>query len=134
MAPDLEDANLFDTNLRGANLSEAKLPGAFLIWTDLCDTDLARADLSGEDLTMADLWSANLQGTHLKGSNLSGARMGFTIFAENDLSTVKGLETVWHSAPSTVGIDTIYKSKGKIPEAFLRGGAWPRRQLGKRCR
>jgi hypothetical protein len=135
IAPDLEDANLFDTNLRGANLSKAKLPGAFLIWTDLRDADLAGADLSGADLrstdlggadlTMADLRSANLQGTHLEGSNLSGARMGFTIFAENDISTVKGLETVWHSAPSTVGIDTIYKSRGNIPEAFLRGAGVP---------
>ncbi len=36
-------------------------------------------------------------------------------------SATKGLETVIHKMPSTVGIDTIYKSRGKIPEAFLRG-------------
>jgi hypothetical protein len=27
--------------------------------------------------------------------------------------------------PSTIGIDTIYKSRGKIPEAFLRGSGVP---------
>ena len=30
-----------------------------------------------------------------------------------------------HVGPSTVGIDTIYKSGGKIPEAFLRGCGVP---------
>jgi len=38
---------------------------------------------------------------------------------------VKGLETVQHDGPSTIGIDTIYKSKGNIPEAFLRGAGVP---------
>jgi hypothetical protein len=38
-----------------------------------------------------------------------------------DLSTVNGLETVNHFGPSTIGIDTIYLSHGKIPEAFLKG-------------
>jgi hypothetical protein len=27
--------------------------------------------------------------------------------------------------PSTIGIDTIYRSKGKIPEGFLRGAGVP---------
>lgn len=30
-----------------------------------------------------------------------------------------------HELPSTLGIDTIYKSKGKIPESFLRGCGVP---------
>jgi hypothetical protein len=33
----------------------------------------------------------------------------------------KGLETVRHNGPSTIGIDTIYRSKGNIPEVFLKG-------------
>ncbi len=37
-----------------------------------------------------------------------------------DLSAAKGLETVVHHGPSTIGIDTIYKSRSKIPEVFLR--------------
>jgi hypothetical protein len=35
------------------------------------------------------------------------------------------LETVKHLGPSTIGIDTLYKSKGKIPEVFLRGCGVP---------
>ncbi len=38
---------------------------------------------------------------------------------------MKGLETVRHDGPSTIGIDTIYKSKDNIPEAFLRGAGVP---------
>jgi len=44
---------------------------------------------------------------------------------DNDPSTVKGLETAGHFGPSTIGIDTIYKSRGNIPEAFLRGAGVP---------
>jgi hypothetical protein len=42
-----------------------------------------------------------------------------------DLSTVQGLETVQHEGPSTIGIDTIYQSKGQISEIFLRGAGVP---------
>ena len=42
-----------------------------------------------------------------------------------DLSGVLGLESVDHSGPSSIGIDTIYKSKGKIPDSFLRGAGVP---------
>src|SRR5262249_13556325 len=34
---------------------------------------------------------------------------------------VTGLETVRHEGPSTIGTDTLFRSKGNIPEAFLRG-------------
>jgi TIR domain len=51
--------------------------------------------------------------------------MKWTIFGDVDLSTVRGLETVHHWGPSTVGIDTLYRSRGNIPEVFLRGAGVP---------
>jgi hypothetical protein len=51
--------------------------------------------------------------------------MIFTSFGDVDLSSANGLETAIHDGPSTIGIDTIYRSKGKIPEAFLRGAGVP---------
>ena len=30
-----------------------------------------------------------------------------------------------HDGPSTIGVDTIYRSQGKIPEVFLRGAGLP---------
>jgi TIR domain len=42
-----------------------------------------------------------------------------------DLSTAQGLETVQHQGPSTIGVDTLYRSQGNIPEVFLRGAGMP---------
>jgi hypothetical protein len=42
-----------------------------------------------------------------------------------DLSEVKGLDQVQHEAPTAVGLDTLFRSKGKIPDVFLRGCGVP---------
>ena len=77
-----------------------------------------------------DLSDANLNGAHLRGADLGAAdlkeaQMGYTFFADDDLSSTKGLDAVHHRAASSIGIDTIYKSQGKIPLAFLRGCGVP---------
>jgi hypothetical protein len=107
-------------NLRGANLIGANLIGANLNGADLSRADLRRANLSGVNLEAADLSEANLYQT-----NLTGANVGSTTFVNVDLSAVIGLETIEHSYPSTIGIDTIYKSEGRIPHIFLRGAGVP---------
>lgn len=61
----------------------------------------------------------------LRGTNLRGVAIAWTTFGDNDLSSVKGLETIKHRAPSTIGIDTIIRSGGNIPEIFLRGVGVP---------
>src|SRR6266850_908507 len=96
------------------------------IQLDLRKADLTRADLPGADLHGADLGRANLDGANLSGARLSGvhfsgAYIEGTIFADADLSTARGLDTVEHGGPSTIGIDTLYRSNGQIPEVFLRG-------------
>jgi hypothetical protein len=135
MTPDLEGANLFDANLRGANLRGANLLAADFLMADLGGVDFAGADLTAANLSSADLRGADLRGailhvtglrgTDLENSDFTDAEVGWTGFGDNDLSTVKGLETVRHLGPSSIGIDTIYKSKGNIPEAFLRGAGVP---------
>ena len=87
--------------------------------------DLQWADLQGADLQGADLHGANLQDADLRGANLQEAVLHATIFADLDLSGVTGLEAVAYLGPSTIGIDTIVKSHGRIPEAFLRGCGVP---------
>ena len=59
------------------------------------------------------------------GADLDDAIVGWTSFGDVDLSVVKNLETVKHRGPSTIGIDTIYRSQGKIPEMFLRKAGVP---------
>ena len=140
VVPDLRGADLRDANLRlayfsGADLSRAylrraDLTGAILSSAYLKDADLYFADLRGTDLRGAYLGGAQLGGADLRGADLRGAdleyvRLGGTLFVNNDLSQVIGLETASHSGPSSIGIDTLYKSGAKIPDAFLRGCGVP---------
>jgi hypothetical protein len=122
---DLSEANLRGVNLNGAGLGAADLVGADLARADLSAADLVMADLRMADLSAADLREANLRRANFGGANLMEAVVSSTIFGDNDLSEVRGLETVIHDGPSTIGIDTIYKSKGNIPEVFLRGCGVP---------
>ena len=142
---DLSEADLAGEYIRGADLSPPSLIGASfgaanLIGADLSAADLSRADLTaatlvGANLARADLSEANLSGANLHFANVNGAALrdtdfgeaylGWTVFGNVDLSTAKGLETVHQQRPSTIGVDTIYRSQGKIPEVFLRGAGLP---------
>lgn len=67
------------------------------------------------------LSGADLDGTDLRGVNVEGAIVLASVFGNVDLCAVKGLEKVRHRGPSTIGIDTLYKSKGRMPKVFLQG-------------
>ncbi|MGO9517994.1 MAG: toll/interleukin-1 receptor domain-containing protein [Candidatus Korobacteraceae bacterium] len=118
---DLPMANLSRASLHEANLSWANLSGAKLIQADLSKTDLRQVKLIGADLDETNLREANLTRADLGDADFTKALASETLFADIDLSGAKGLETVIHKGPSIIGIDTIYKSRGKIPERFLRG-------------
>lgn len=82
---------------------------------------LHEADLRNADLTGVNLCGTNLTDTRLRNANFSDALAGGTVFADVDLREVKGLETLRHMSPSTLGTDTLSRSRGALPEAFLRG-------------
>ncbi len=148
---DLERADLERANLRGANLSGAHLGGAdltranmnqadltyatlvatIMVRASLKEADLSEAYLTGGTLLAADLSNANLSGANLIRTNLSGgqlrgtdlsyATLWNTTFNNIDLSQAQGLDTINHQGPSSIDVETIYRSSGKIPPAFLRG-------------
>jgi hypothetical protein len=122
---DLSAANCAGTDLAAADLGRVVLRGAKLTNADLSTTELIYANLGEADLSGADLKGSDLRNSDLKQADLTGAWVGYTIFADVDLRETKGLEAVIHEGPSSIGIDTIYKSKGKIPHAFLRGAGVP---------
>jgi hypothetical protein len=105
------DGDVDVTNLHNANLSDASLFAA-----SFHDADLSGASLVNSSLFRTNLWNANLAN-----ANLNGASLGETLLVNNDLKNTQGLESVGHSASSTIGTDTLSRSKGKIPEVFLRG-------------
>jgi TIR domain-containing protein/pentapeptide repeat protein len=123
------------TILSNANLAEAALSRSRLGGTVLKAADLRLSDLPGARLVMTDLRAGNLAGANLRGAslinasldqaNFSSSKMIYTLLGDLDLSGVTGLETALHDGPSTIGIDTIFRSKGKIPEVFLRGAGVP---------
>jgi hypothetical protein len=68
---------------------------------------------------------AHLQRVTLTDANFTGAKFAWTTIADTNLSSATGLELTQHSGPSTIGIDTLYRSDGNIPEVFLRGAGIP---------
>jgi hypothetical protein len=147
---DLTWANLREARLGGADLSRANLSGADLSGAYLIRANLSRADLNCAHLTAANLSEARLGGadlryTHLNRADLSGAYLEDTVlnstdvadadfsralcsktkFADVDLSHAIGLDSIQHIGPSTLGTDTLIRSNGKLPEAFLRGCGLP---------
>jgi uncharacterized protein YjbI with pentapeptide repeats len=122
---DLSNADLGRSNLTAADLSEANLSGANLQGAKLVEAKLIESDLSRANLTGADLRRANFNGATLAGANLTGALLFGTTFGNNDLGVACGLDHVKHLGPSTLGLGTIFLSKGKIPEIFLRGAGIP---------
>lgn len=141
----IERANLKRAKLRLAILEQAWMEDANLRFADLQYADLSMARLENADLAGASLFGANCNGTFFDGANLRDTRLthatlinasldgtsladasvGFTTFVDVDLSKIGGLASVRHEGPSTIGVDTIYKSGGKIPESFLRGCGVP---------
>ena len=134
--PDLNNVHLQHADLHGAKLNKTLLCSAHLEHANLSDSDLSNANLShtnlshvnltGADLSNANLRHVNLSGAIFKGTNMTNANFSHvllrdTVFARVDLRTVKGLDTVHFLSPSTIGLDTISLSRGKIPEAFLLG-------------
>ncbi len=142
---DLQGIELSGANLGGSFLRKVNLKRANLIFANLCNADLALANISDAylnfaDLSIAYLVDANLNRSRLCSAILTGiklvrtevsnadfesAYLGWATLANTDLSTARNLEKVRNEYPSTIGIDTIIKSKGKIPEEFLRGCGVP---------
>jgi uncharacterized protein YjbI with pentapeptide repeats len=136
----LESARLEDVDLGSANLEDAILHSAYMRDATLDSANLRAAHLEGAHLQGANLQSANLEGAHLQRADLGGANLQhadlqrakvdaavsyLTMWIDIDLSSVNGLESVEHRGPSTIGLDTLLRSGGSIPDAFLRGCGVP---------
>ena len=121
----LRGIDLSGADLRGADLSEVDFTQANLRGTNLHWVNLNESNLAGADFTGAALMDTQFGGANLRHADLTNSIVAQAIFVNLDLSEVKGLETVSHGGPSTIGIDTIYRSKGRIPVTFLRGAGVP---------
>lgn len=138
----LKKSYLIRADLVGADLCEADLEKADFRWAFLIGTNLERANLARTDfrwaylidakLREADLFEANLieanfSRADLRRANFRDALVARSYFGDLDLSMAKGLHSIRHFGPSTIGVDTILRSKGQISEAFLTGAGIPQR-------
>lgn len=129
------NANLQFATLSGSELSEATLSSADASHADLSRVMGAKCDLQGTNLENANLQDATFEDanffranlketifnrTGLHGANMTGASMGGTVLADLDLQHVRGLETVLHLRPSSIGVDTLYRSGSCLSDEFLR--------------
>ncbi|MFP5260972.1 MAG: toll/interleukin-1 receptor domain-containing protein [Blastocatellia bacterium] len=139
--PSFSKANLVKTSLRNAtivnadfinaNLSEANLGGAFVLMVAFSGANLINADLGSANITDAGFNYADLSRANLDSAVFKTVSFNNTIFSETtiwrasfddcDLIDAIDLDSVIHRGPSTIGIDTLYNSKGNITEVFLRG-------------
>jgi uncharacterized protein YjbI with pentapeptide repeats len=117
----LVNANLNDADLQAANFSRADLRTVTLRNANLTETDLTNVTLYGADLRKALLYKTEFNLTNVDQTDFTNCLLGAAVFARIDLSLVIGLEMIKHHTVSTLGTDTLLFSKGKIPEAFLRG-------------
>ena len=130
----LSDANLTGANLAGANLARTILTGANLTDAILTGADLSRAAIAqtilvNADCQGADFYTAVFHNPDLTGANFADSMMGYTVFQDCDVSGAQGLDQVRHDAPSTVGIDTLYRSGGNVDEGFLVGAGVPQAMI-----
>ena len=116
---DLSFANLEGANLSRANLSAANLTGASLNGASLRNATLFATNLTQTDLTGADLRGANIIKAELESAAFFEAVFGMSTFVNCDLSTAIALDFSRHTGPSTIGLDTIVKSRGLLPKKFL---------------
>jgi uncharacterized protein YjbI with pentapeptide repeats len=122
---DLSGANFTNANLQRTSLIGANLSGANFTGANFSGANLVRSNLSDAVLNEADLFQTQVWGCNMSGSNVSGAALGYTVFQDCDLRSVIGLEQLRHDAPSSIGVDTIYRSGGLLPAAFLAGAGVP---------
>jgi len=109
----------------GANLAGANLLAADLHRTNISFATLREAELASANLAGTELYDTDLTGANLSGANLAGAVVASATFGQLRSQHCGRLEAILHAGPSTVGVDTMHRSKGKIPESFLRGCGVP---------
>jgi len=155
----LRSANLRSANLKGANLEGADLSFCLFPYTDFTNANLSGTELSYSSFNLAKMENARLNDatlgrTHFSGAkmnnaNLRGSQAAFAVFSEIEFTGVNftnvwlqstifsdcdfrgaiGLSEIRHFAPSTIGVDTILRSKGDIPVEFLRDCGLPDRVI-----
>lgn len=121
----LNNATLSNSDLRGSDFRDADLMGASLRNANLYGTTLRGTNLREVDLDGACLYETNLNSANLEDTNFDHSKLKSTFFLNVDLGKSKGLDNVRHDGPSTIDLDTLFRSRGNIPASFFQGAGVP---------
>lgn len=122
---DFRNADLSETIFDKALLSKLNFQKANLSTSQVLFVYCPLSDFEGANFTDAHLLDSCFFACNLTNTNFEESRFGGITIADCDLSKAIGLEKVRHKGPSTIGLDTVLRSKGQIPEVFLRGAGVP---------
>lgn len=116
-------SDLTDADMESARLFDTRFEKAFLVRTDLSSAELHFTRLPASYLTEATLTGAHLWEVAVDKTDFSRAHFGLTLIAGCNLSGARGLQSVVHEYPSTVGVDALLETlRGE-------GGTFTREQL-----
>jgi hypothetical protein len=117
----LRNANFVNCNLTGANFAETDLSGASFRGAKLENVIFSNANVSRVNFYRSNLLGAAFVGANLFSANFRESEMGQTVFANVEMETCVGLDTVNHKSPSSVGVECLYRSGNNLPIKFLEG-------------
>jgi hypothetical protein len=86
-------------------------------------------DFAGANFRDATLHSADLTESIFDNADFTGATFDKTIIGATNLGSAKGLDATRHGGPSIVGVQTLFLSRGELPESFLVGAGVPRSMI-----
>lgn len=122
----LRNAQFIHCDLTGVNFADADLAEANFRGAKLLDVDFTNANLTKTNFYKANLCGAAFLGSNLFSTNFREAEIGQTVFANLDMETCVGLDTVKHSQHSSVGVECLYRSGNNLPVKFLEGVGFSR--------
>lgn len=121
----LDSAKFDDALIEGTIFTDAFSNNLSLRRTTVSHSLLASSIFNGANCLDAIFRHATFSDVDLKNANFRGVQLDSTVFANVNLSGVMHLESVRHNAPSSVGLDTIVRSKPMLSQIFLRGCGIP---------
>jgi len=121
----LRGAEFVDCDLTGANFADADLSDANFRGAKCLDVDFSNANLSRANFYKANLSGATFIGANVFSTIFRESEMGQTVFANLDMETCVGLDSVKHTAHSSVAIECLYRAGSNLPQKFLRGVGLP---------
>lgn len=118
------------TQLVRAELHTSKFDTCDFDFANLSDALLQKCTFEGSSLFGTCLARAILDRVHFDDVDFTGAEFTESILAHlsvtrSDLGAAKDLDTARHARPSSIGIDTLVMSRGRLPLEFLRRTGMP---------